>query len=124
MMEELIRELTKVGSRRGFLGKAASACAAIALAILGLDKVTMAQKVPCCGLCMNGGDFSGCASTWCWFCCTDTNPHKYWKCSECFSVDSGACHGCWPDFSAWRTQHCSCDNVKASKAELIGEICA
>jgi hypothetical protein len=108
MVEQLMEKIAKSINRRGFLGKAASASAAVVMAILGFPKRADATlyEYACCMLCSKTmcQNLTQCAGTWCWTCMYyDTiDGHCYcfvYKCYECYnsSVSSSCFAVCAPE---------------------------
>jgi hypothetical protein len=121
MWDRIIGKLGEVVSRRGLLGRAASACSAVALAICGFPTPARAYySLFCCILCTKNicGNLSLCSGTWCWSC--------QWKrpggqcvlinCVECYtSSASSTCFNSLALCPGSGTQ-CSCDVVMCSEA--------
>jgi hypothetical protein len=113
LLNKIGEKLSELVSRRGFVGRIASAAAAVGAAILLRSPVALATfPVSCCNLCRqnNHQACQGCACTWSWTC---TSLGQLVTCTECFSKGpcifacnssiycSSACYtgtteDCWP----------------------------
>lgn len=107
-MSEIIEKLTEAVGRRRFLGKVASAAAAVVLTVVGIDSARASGgliEVECCSLCKDPTTctYGNCACQWkwpcgsgggagcflCWECYFQTGPHctsddgcEFAKCSR------------------------------------------
>jgi hypothetical protein len=70
MLDQLVDKIAETVSRRRLLGRLASACSAVAVAILGFAQPASAgYKVACCNLCNHSTTCTGnYAGSWCWTC--------------------------------------------------------
>jgi len=82
-------------TRRHFVGRAATALAAVAASVFGFSKPAAACYVDaaCCTLCQNPGPCSG-DCCWSWTCC-DTGSGDKFRCKECFDVTPCCCGDCF-----------------------------
>lgn len=107
MSKKLMAFLERTGDRRGFLAKAAAACAAFAAGLLGFARPAKALRyVYCCVLCTSDCSSWSCACWWSWLCC---HGGKYFSCMECYWSSYG-CNG-------------GCTNIRCSRALYEGFNC-
>lgn len=105
MTNELMQGLEKAADRRGFLGQAAAAAAALVAGVFGFSKKAEALvSYRCCTLCFSPSGCSSCACWWSWACCMTGGCPCYY-CKECYSAGY-SCNG-------------SCTGVKCSSSSTI-----
>jgi hypothetical protein len=108
MWNEIIGKLSQAVSRRGLLGKAASASAAVVLSILGaavpssgIENCGACSKeyyqFACCCLCTNklctAPQLDECIGQWCWTCLCKINEGQSqpYNCTECYYIGGTNC---------------------------------
>jgi len=130
MLSEMIDKIAAAISRRRFLGRAASACSSVVLAMLGFPNRVNAQQlnhVACCFLCSTTScqNVPSCAGTWCWTCVFKFPPPIprciIFSCIECYN--SNAPHNCFAACAPCGTRDMcatACENILCSKAVETG----
>jgi len=123
MLQAIIKRLGEVINRRGFLGRAASACSALGLALFGMDQLAFAGGgTGCCNLCNTDCVYpQPCNVQWCWSCPFGTGTGcRLWNCKECLGNTNEHCGnvGCPVAFFT-----CSCSQVVCSHGYNTGMPC-
>ena len=133
MWDRIMEKLSQAVSRRTLLGRAASACAAVAAAICGFA-VRSSGSGPCgslhhyycCCVCSSnlcGGEYAQCSGRWCWMC-----PYKHLDqcelvaCIECYIPPKSSTCFNNPDTCLGGTL-CNCTDVYCSDFDLTGLPC-
>jgi hypothetical protein len=126
MVSRIVERLSKAVSRRGFLGRAASAGSALALGILGFDQPAKAlTKLYCCNLCSSTlCENQICTGGWCWTCMYKDHPVGNCEIVDCVECYSGGPSDCYNTYcvGGGMCQH-PCANVICSYAVPSGNPC-
>lgn len=113
MSETLVDKLTEALGRRRFLGKVASATAAVVLAVVGINTASASDgqvQIECCFLCKNPAtcSYTGCVCQWSWPC--SSGGTSCFHCKECYTQTGNWC------IPSPGVNNCN-EHVKCSKAQ-------
>lgn len=103
MPERLVKAFASRLGRRAFLRRTSMSIVGAVAGLLGLPRdVEATVNCQCCTLCISCSTVpcTGCACVYCWT-CYKASTNTYWRCCECFNVNTYCDRRCTGVFCSW-----------------------